>query len=263
MKKIQILIIIAILLIAWFWLSYKNSNNSNIIYNHSGLQVTQSLDKSVSILKLDLIQLNLDFWGVESDNVLETPDSKLDRFNRLAATQAQKLSWYPKVLAWINGQFFNANKNPTFLSFPLMSNKQIISSYVDNQLQKKTFVIGDDYIPRILDWYKADMLLNSDYKDLIVWIHPDENFMKNSSLPRNFMWILDNTTLIFILATSKTQGEMTQLMYDQWVSQSNIIMFDGWPSAQFALFDYSTEKPTIQDHYGRWAVPHFFVVSEK
>ncbi len=259
--KILTITIIIFLIITWFF--YKNSTDYTKIYNHSGLKVSQSLDKSVSILKLDLMKLNLDFWGVQSDNVLETPDTKLDRFNRLAASEAFKFSKDSKILAWINGQFFNANKNPTFLSFPVKSDSQIISSYVDNHLLKRTFIMNSSDTPEILEWYTPEMLQDKTNHNLIVWIHPDENFMKNTSLPRNFMWILDDNTVIFILATSKTQTEMTQLMLSQWVPESNIIMFDGWPSAQFSLFDYSTEKPTVQPHYGRWSVPHFFVVREK
>jgi hypothetical protein len=109
------------------------------------------LDKSVSILKLDLTKVNLDFGGVQSDNILETPDTKLDRFNRLAASEAFKFTKDSKVLAGINGQFFNANLNPTFLSFPVKSDNQIISSYMDNHLQKRTFVMNSSNVPKILE----------------------------------------------------------------------------------------------------------------
>ncbi len=149
------------------------------------------------------------------------------------------------------------------MSFPVKSDNQIISSYMDNLLQKRTFVMNSSNVPKILECYTSVMLQNKLNNNLIVWIHPDENFMKDSSLPRNFMWILDNDTIIFILTTSKTQTEMSQLMIAEWVPESNIIMFDGSPSAQFSLFDYTQEKPTVQAHYGRWSVPHFFVVSEK
>ena len=70
MKNIKILTIITILLITLFWFFYKNSSNYTVIYNHSWLQVSQALDTSVSILKLDLTKVNLDFGGVQSDQWL-------------------------------------------------------------------------------------------------------------------------------------------------------------------------------------------------
>lgn len=261
-------------------------------FKYDWVEIYQSSEKDISIIDIDLNKAGIIFWWVRDIHteykeewywfienrewwekeiynlVWETQSSISDRFER---KKAKEILWgysyihkdgqrFPIVTA-INWQFFNANKNPTFLSFPVKSNWKIISSYVDNDKLKKTFIINNDETAEIKNWYDAQDLKNTEYEELIVWIDPTEDFCKNMKWARNYVWIIGNKNIVFILAQDKRQWEMDTIMKNYGIE--NYMMLDWWPSAQFSYYDIYSAGSFIHDFYWNWWVPQYNFIYTK
>lgn len=261
-------------------------------FKYDWVEIYQNSEKDISIIDIDLNKAGVIFWWVRDVNteytkewsefitsryrgkqktynlISESQSSESDRFER---KKSQDILWeysyitknkkqFP-IVAAINWQFFNANKNPTFLSFPLKSNGQIISSYVDNDKLKKTFIITEKQKAIIKKWYNSEDLKNHGYEELIVGIDPSENFWKNMKLWRNYVWIHWDKNIVYILAQNKTQWEMDTLMQNYWIE--NYMMLDGWPSAQFSYYDNYWPGGFIHNFYWNWRVPQYNFIYTK
>jgi hypothetical protein len=142
------------------------------------------------------------------------------------------------------------------MSFPLKSNGKIINDYMDNDIPKRTLLQKSNWEVVLYDWYNPSDLKDDSVKELIVGFSPTVDASAWVALWRNYA-ILDGQTLIFFVAKSKTQKEMEQLISQYGYSLQQAIMFDWWPSAQYAtIHDQKT-------YYGDWEVPQFFVIGEK
>jgi hypothetical protein len=265
-KYFKYLFIILFIFVIWTFALWKVNNDFKQISDNSGLNIYTNSDKSIYIAKINLERVDIDFWWVLTENIdnkYESNKTKNERFNRISSYDLVKFPENKNILWALNGQFFNANLSTTFLSFPVKSDGKIISSYMDNTLQKRTFIIDVNWIPKILEWFNNWFLENKNNKDVIVWIHPEENFLKDRKLPRNFMWIIDNKNIIFVLAKAKTQENMVKILQNQWIKFENIIMFDWWPSSQMSYIEKWEDKSFIHQVYWGWKVPHFFLIREK
>lgn len=268
MTKIKILkcmFFILFLLFIWLFALWKINNDFKQVSKSNGLNIYTNSDKSLYLLKVDLDKVEIDFgWVItEGKKIYESDETKNERFKRVASYELNQFSGNENILWALNGQFFNAHLSTTFLSFPVKSNGKIISSYMDNKLQKRTFIIDNQWVPKILEWFNSNFLENSNHKDVIVWINPEENFLKDKRLPRNFMWIIDHKNIIFVLAKAKTQAEMVEILKEKWIDFENIIMFDWWPSSQMSYIEKSEDKLLLHQVYWGWKVPHLFLLRKK
>lgn len=261
-------------------------------FKYDWVDIYQNSEKDISVIDINLEKAGIIFWWVRDINsdykaewqgfitsrfrsskeiynlISESQSSESDRFERKKSKDILgEYSYITKnnknfpIVAAINGQFFNANKNPTFLSFPVKSNGKIISSYVDNDKKKKTFIITEKQKAIIKNWYSVADLENKKYEELIVGIDPSEDFWKNMKLWRNYVWIHWENNIVFIVAQNKTQWEMDILMKNYWIE--NYMMLDGWPSAQFSYYDNYWPGWFIHDFYWKWWVPQYNIIYTK
>lgn len=216
----------------------------------------------ISILDVDLNIANISFGWVNTVAVNNDDKmSSLYRFNRFTAETFYKNSFKElgnkkDIYAFVNGQFFNPRANPTALSFPVKSDGKIINSYVDNDKLKKTFIIDNDKKASIKDWYDEKYLNDENNKEVIVWINPEEDFLKEKSVWRSYIWIIWDDRVVFFVAENKTQAEMKKIANDYWIKDDNLIMMDWWPSAQLS----TTDGWRWNQFYGAYWVPQFFVI---
>jgi len=213
---------------------------------------------NVSILDIDLNSAWIDFWWVDIE--------KNQDFYKFKRHFASEFNYdYKKYNAYffVNWQFFDQNKNPTFLSFPLKSNWKIISDYLDNDISKRTFVIDNNWNAKILEWYKKEFLENKNYKELIVWFSPDVNANKNSKIWRTYIWIKSLKNVVFFIVKDKNQEEMNKIIADYWIKKDNIIMMDWWPSSQFSYFENNGPWSEWKQYYWWWGIPQFFIIYNK
>ncbi len=162
----------------------------------------------------------------------------------------------PQTHLVINGQFFNAWREKTHMSFPLKSNGKIINDYMDNDISKRTLLQKSTWEFVLYDWFQASDLKDDTVKELIVGFSPEVDASSWAALWRNYI-ILDQNRLVFFLANAKTQAEMQTIIEAAWYSLKDALMLDWWPSAQYAtIHDQKT-------YYGDWEVPQFFVIGEK
>jgi len=260
------------------------------------IKVYQNESKELSIIDIDLDKSWISFWWVIQTNTKylsrnywfwyinksfkwqrksyflqkEENKSNFDNFKRESIDKAfwesnfLKIWWNIKeVFVVVNGQFFNANKKNTTLSFPLKSNSKILNSYFDNDKIKRTIIIDNSWKVKIKDWYKEKYLNNTNNKEVLVWINPNENFAKNSSLWRTYMWIVWDDKVVFFIAKSKTQSEMKNIALNYGIEEQNLVMLDWWPSSQFAYFDIFDIGWGINKFYGWWEIPHFVMIYKK
>lgn len=260
------------------------------------INIYQNESKNLSIIDIDLDKSWISFWWVIQTNTKylsqdywlwyinkwfrwqkksyflqkEENKSNFDNFKREAIDKAfwennfLKIWWDTEELfAVVNGQFFNANKKNTTLSFPVKSNWNILNSYVDNDKLKRTIIIDNSWKIKIIDWYKEEYLNSSNNKEVLVWINPDENFAKDRSLWRTYMWIIWDDKVVFFIAKSKTQTEMKNIALDYGIEEHNLVMLDWWPSSQFAYFDIFEIGWWMNKFYGWWEVPHFVMIYKK
>lgn len=269
----------------------------NLKYKAKWIDIYQDNSWNLSVLDIDLNSTNISFWWVNTtykkfkwENlewhvdeywVVQIPDSydvksiskieyenknsKLYRFNRYKAKNFPstiKLEYRKKynTNAVINWQFFDQNKNPTFLSFPLKSWWKIINSHIDNDIPKRTFIIDVDWNTKIIEWYKKEYLKNKNYEELIVGFSPDVNSNKNSKIWRTYVWIKNSKNIVFFIAKNKTQKEMNKIISNYWIKKDNIIMMDWWPSSQFAYYENNWPWSEWQQFYWKWEVPHYFLI---
>ncbi len=230
----------------------------NLISKIRGVNFYQNNSWDLSIIDIDLNIAGIDFWGVDKL-------SKQDLYNFKRHFASNFNYNYKKYSAYffINWQFFDPNKNPTFLSFPLKSNWKIISDYMDNNISKRTFIIDNSKNAMILEWYKKDFLENKNYKELIVWFNPGVNANINSKIWRTYIWLLSSKKVVFFIAKNKTQDEMMKIILDYWIKKENIIMMDWWPSSQFAYFENDWPWSMWKQFYWWWKVPQVFVIYNK
>lgn len=230
--------------------------------------VTQTNTKYLDYHK-NLWYINKRFrWQLKTYNLQEEKDwFNFDNFKRQYINEAfwennfLKVWWDSKtIFAVVNGQFFNVNKNNTTLSFPVKSNWKILNSYVDNDKLKRTIVIDKVWVIKIIDWYEEEYLNDNENREVLVWINPSEDFSKNSSLWRTYMWMIWDNRVVFFVAKSKTQSEMKQITLDYGIEEQNLVMLDWWPSTQFAYFDIFEVGWWINSFYGWWEVPQFIMI---
>jgi len=252
-KIILLLIVIIIILYAIDILTWNSSNKTNLIKTNSWIGFYQNKAKSLSILEVDLNSAWIDFWGVD--------ESKKEDFYRFKRHFAREFD-YKKYNAYffVNWQFFDQNKNPTFLSFPLKSDWKIISDYLDNDIPKRTFIIDKNKNAKILKWYEKKYLENDNYRELIVWFYPDVKANKNAKIWRTYIWLLSSKKVVFFITKNRTQEEMNKIIWDYWIKKDNIIMMDGWPSSQFAFYENNWPWSTWKQFYGWWEVPQVFII---
>lgn len=203
------------------------------------------------ILKVDITKNKIWFWGYEYFQKNENLFSQYHRF--YAHEYFKKQSQKNIPVKWvINAQFFNAGKDPTFMSFPLKVNGTIINDYMDNDIAKRTLIKTKQNQFFIKEGFERNFLTNADYTDVIVAFSPEVDALSSQSIGRTYVGMKENM-LYFFIANSKTQNEMNSIIQDEWILPENIIMFDGGPSSQFAIDGEKT-------YYGDWKVPHFVVV---
>lgn len=254
------------------------------------LDFYQSENGEVSVLELDLHEAKISFAGLntkykkekatvtlfpgeqveleteaEVDLEYEQEDSELQRFNTYFASDMgdkTELDWRKyDINAFVNGQFFlHINEPKTGLSFPIKSDWKIVTSYIDNEIPKRTFVIDDEKNAQIFEWYKPEYLENDNYKELIVAFTPEVTARREASIWRTYIWLKDAKTLVFFIAKNRTQAEMDKLIEDYGIKREDIIMMDGGPSSQFSYFDNQWPWSEFEQYYGEWEVPHYFII---
>jgi hypothetical protein len=269
----------------------------NLISKAKGLDFYQNNSWDLSILDIDLNSIKLSFWWVNSiykkvkeeafewytdknwvvqiPAILDTKiiskieyenkNSKLFRFNKFKANEFPNTfsrDFYINnySLAVINWEFFDQNKSSTFLSFPLKSWWKVINSHVDNDIEKRTFVIDIDWNAKILNWYKNKYLKNDNYRELIVWFSPDVDMRKNEKIWRTYIWIKSTKNVVFFIVKNKNQKEMNKIISDYWINEDNVIMMDWWPSSQFAYFENNWPWSEREQFYWSSKVPHYFII---
>lgn len=243
------------------------------------LDFYQNEDATVSILELNLDSSNISFawlntkfvkwenwWDNEVELEYEAENSVFNRFNKYYAKEFRdKIDFDSRkyfVNAFVNGQFFTHLKpdEKTGLSFPIKSHGKIITSYMDNEIPKRTFVIDKYENAKIFEWYDKKYLENPDYKELIVAFSPEVNARKNEEIWRTYIWLKDSKTIVFFIAKNKNQKQMNEIIKNYWIKEENIIMMDGWPSSQFAYFNNKWPGSEFEQYYWQWTVPHYFVI---
>lgn len=255
MKKVLLIFLLLFL--------FSCKNDMNMEYSEKWIKLYQSSSKDLSIIDVDLNSAWVSFWMVNSSTWktlidYEKPDSIKERFYRFYAKDVQ--IWNNnKVFAMINWQFFNALKNPTFLSFPLKSNWRIINSYIDNDITKRTLIIDKDEKLKIFDWYNEKYLVDTNNKELIVAFNPNIDASKDSKIGRTYIWIKWDKNIIFFISKSKTQDDMLKVIKDKWISSSDIIMLDWWPLSQFWYF----LNNKFYSFYWEWPVPQYNIIYRK
>lgn len=256
----KILLIISLLFL--FSCTLFNQDKYVSIYKEAWINLYQSTNKDLSIIDVDLNDAWVSFWMVNSSTwklsiEYEKSNSINERFYRFYPKDLQVWS-DNKVFAMVNWQFFNALKNPTFLSFPVKSNGKIISSYVDNDLTKRTLIIDKNENLKMLEWYDKSELLKWENKELIVAFKPNVEASNADKVGRSYIWIKWEKNIIFFIAKNKTQAEMDKIISDYWITENNVIMMDWWPSAQFGYFDN-----WFKSFYWEWEVPHYNLIYRK
>lgn len=261
----------------------------NLISNTDWIWLYQDNTWDISVIDIDLSRAKVSFGWVDQVNkklikktgsewfinkafewrfarynlVEESEDTSLYNFNRTDASETFwnfSYFWERKnrqyLFAAVNWQFFNANNNPTFLSFPVKSNWKILSSYVDNEIPKKTIIIDKNNKVKILEWYKKEYLDEVSNKELLVAFTPDVIARKDSKIWRSYIWIIWDNNIIFFIAKNKSQDDMNKIISDYWVKKEDIIMLDWWPSAQFVYYEWMV----VNNFYWEWGVPHYFMI---
>lgn len=268
----------------------------NFVTSTQGIQIYQDTSKKLSIIDIDLQEAGMSFGWVNQTNSQylqyedglgylnkrfrgkltsynleeEQNDSEFENFQRKAISEAfwennfLQVWWKQReIFAVVNAQFFNALKQNTTLSFPVKSNGKVLSSYVDNEKTKRTILLDHSWKIHIQEWYDTSDLYNSEYREVLVGIHPDENFAQNQSLWRTYMWVMWENRVVFFIAEAKTQSEMKQIASDYWVNTNDLVMLDGGPSTQFAYFNISQPGWGIHPFYGGWEVPQYIMIYKK
>ena len=225
-------------------------NRINLVFEKNWISFYQTKNKDFSIIEVDLTKVWISFWWIDIDK-----SKDFSKFKRYYAKDFYNKIWKEKILFLINWQFFNQNKNPTTLSFPLKSDWKILNDYIDNDFTKRTFIIDNFWNAKILDWYKKEFLNNTDYKELIVAFSPEVKARKNAKIWRTYIWLLSSKKVVFFIAKNKNQEEINRIIWYYWIKENNIIMMDWWPSSQFAYFK--------KQFYWAWEVPQVFVIYEK
>lgn len=248
-----------ILLILTLLSLFSCTNSNNLVHQEKWIKLYQSFSKDLSIIDVDLNNAWVSFWMVNSSTWkvvidYEKTSSVKERFYRFYPKDL--ITWENnKVFAMVNGQFFNAEKNPTFLSFPVKSNWKIINSYVDNDTKKRTLIIDKNESLKILEWYDNKELNNSNNKELIVASNPIVDSLKDNKIGRTYIWIKWEKNIIFFIAKNKNQDEMDKIISQYGITQNNIIMMDWWPSSQFSYYDN-----WLKSFYWEWAVPQYNII---
>ncbi|MCP4523358.1 MAG: phosphodiester glycosidase family protein, partial [Candidatus Gracilibacteria bacterium] len=268
----------------------------NFISGTDGINIYQDNFKSVSVIDVDLSKSGISFGGVtqvdtkylNSHNGLgyinkrfqgqlkaynlqkEKNGSNFNNFKRKFVQDAfgennflKNGSDYNDIFAVVNGQFFNANKENTTLSFPVKSNGTILNSYVDNDKKKRTVIIDKMGVIKIMEGYNESYLNDKNNKEVLVGINPSEDFSKNRSVGRTYMGLIGDDRVVFFIAQSKTQHEMKKIALDYGIEGQNLVMLDGGPSSQFAYFDIFEVGGGINSFYGGWEVPHSIMIFKK
>jgi len=158
--------------VSFWWVFHKDTKYHSCKYNSCNSKIFMSTEKRGDKIIYDLV------YQKDWDDIYSFYRKKI----KDAYWGDSNIFGKYEVLAVVNWQFFNANKDPTALSFPIKSNGQIINSYVDNDKQKKTIVIDKNWKVKILDWYKKDYLTDNNNIEVLVGINSKEDFSKNSSL---------------------------------------------------------------------------------
>ena len=237
-------------------ISWSNYKWYTIIHSWSGVTFLQNKKWDVSLLDVDLTQAWISFWGVHLSNT-RTHNSNHNEFKRFRADETSKylniahMNW-SETLAYINGQFFTHIEDTTLLSFPVKSDWKILSSYMDNELKKRTLAISKTWKAYVSQWFNTGLLSDRNYPEVIVGINPVEDFIQEREVGRSYVWLMSENKIVFFITKTKNQAQMTQILSDYWVAEQNMIMFDGWPSAQF---NYQW-----QSFYGDWWVPQYTIV---
>lgn len=251
-----------LLLIFILLFNYSCSNSIKLVHEEKWIKLYQNSSKEISIIDVDLNNAWVSFWMVNTSTWkisigYEKPTSKKERFYRFYTKDIQV--WENnKVFAMINWQFFNAEKNPTFLSFPLKSAGKIINSYVDNDLSKRTLIIDKNDNLKILEWYDKKELTDKNNEELIVAFNPTNDLSFNDKIGRSYIWIKWDKNIVFFIAKSKTQLEMENIITEYGITKNNVIMMDWWPSAQFSYFNN-----WLNSFYWEWAVPQYNIIYRK
>ena len=224
----------------------------------------QNEQKDVSIFRVDLKEANISVGGVE---ITDEDETNLKRYKRYLADDFSNnydgRIEGTNIFAFINGQFFNQLIDSTSLSFPVKSNGKIINSYVDNDIKKSTFVITKNNTAKIIHDYNAEILENPDYSEVIVWAHKDVNARRNDEVWRTYIGLDENNFVYFVIAKSKTQAQMQEIMWELWIWENDFMMMDGGPSSQFAYYDSDGPGTKFQRFYWEWEAPQYFIISYK
>lgn len=251
-----------ILLIFVLLFNLSCSESTNLVHEEKWIKLYQSFSKDLSIIDVDLNNAWVNFWMVNSSTWkvfidYEKTGSVKDRFYRFYPKDV--ITWgNNKVFAMVNWQFFNAEKNPTFLSFPVKSGWKIISSYTDNDLGKRTLILDKNEKLKILEWYNEKDLINSDNKDLIVALNPTVDSLFSDKIWRSYIWIKWDKNIIFFIAKNKSQAEMDNIILKYGITQNNIIMMDWWPSSQFSYYNN-----WLKSFYWEWPVSQYNIIYRK
>lgn len=272
MKKI-ILIIPILITIFYFsnnYFSNKINSEKNIVNNletvseKNWLNFLQTKNKDFSILELNLNEINLSFWWVKINKI-----SEFDKFDKFYAKDfyknlSQENLQNKEIIATVNWQFFtNLEKKNTALSFPLKSNWKILTSYMDNEIPKRTLIIEKEWNAKILEWYSKKYLENIKNKEVIVAFTPEVTARRYASIWRTYIWLKDSKTLIFFIAKNKNQADMNDIIKNYWIKDEDIIMMDWWPSSQFSFLKNNLPWTKWEQFYGKWEVPHMFIIYKK
>lgn len=225
------------------------------VESYSWVTFKQNVTKDVSILDIDLTKAWISFWWVKIWDQ-RTLNQDYDEFQRLSLDEANQIVWTSipwKPIGLINGQFFTHIEDMTLLSFPVKSDWKVLSSYIDNELQKRTIQITKSNKIFVQEWYSDDILNDPFNLEVIVWINPIEDFIASKEVWRSYVGVLDEKHVAFFIAKEKNQAQMKQILSDYGVQERNMVMLDWWPSAQFSYSWQIIQK-------GWWKVPQYNVI---
>lgn len=198
----------------------------------------------VYAIVVDVSKVNIDL-GVTDYEKHENGHNKYDKKSLSRWWRSTATS---KTFAMVNGQFFNQDTNPSPLSYPLKSNKNIKTNHEeDDKLRKRTlFKYPANKQFYIWDGYESSLLKDIYSSDLIVGLHPDESSKKyNYTIGRHLIGGIAHGNcnpderlcamryLVFLLGKSNTQNNMVYRLKQWGVKKGAMVLMDGSGSSQF------------------------------
>jgi hypothetical protein len=191
-------------------------------------------------------------------------DSIIDHFSESSSNNAN-------LFSVINGQFFDTNRNPTFLSFPVKSNNQVFSNGPDmrdwNADKFRMLRVytgnkswsGDSNLAAVYPFWSQSIFENLS-GNIIVGLNPDvrkgSTYTQRTFVAPIGLYSSEKFPVLVFLISKKavTQNYMIAELKKWGTGESNMIMFDGGGSTLIK------DKYSLQHNSGRH-IPMVFEIS--